>query len=120
MSPGPADVVAVAESWNGTDWTAQSVPDPAGAPGTTFSGVSCKSAANCTAVGGTSTATSATSIAEHWNGSSWTIQATPAPPGAADYGLEAVSCPTATACSATGHWNNQVNKGSGHPLVDHE
>src|ERR1017187_1158169 len=43
--------VTLAEQWNGVQWTVQSTPSPAGALQTSLSGVSCQSAAACTAVG---------------------------------------------------------------------
>jgi hypothetical protein len=39
-----------ADSWNGSTWTAQTVPDPAGSGYTVLFGVSCPSANDCSAV----------------------------------------------------------------------
>jgi hypothetical protein len=48
---GEAGAKLVAEAWNGTGWTAQAVPVPAGAASPTLTGRSCVSAAFCEAVG---------------------------------------------------------------------
>jgi len=42
-------------------------------------------------------------LAEDWNGTSWAIQSTPNPTGAAISYLDAVSCPTASSCVAVGN-----------------
>jgi len=41
-------------------------------------------------------------LAERWDGTAWTIQSTPNPPGTYRE-LAAISCPSATACTAVGH-----------------
>jgi hypothetical protein len=74
-----------------------------------LTGVSCFTAADCTAVGSyDDTATGPEqALAEHWNGTAW--HAAP-PPGAGWAGtLDSVSCPSATRCTAVGSliagWN---------------
>jgi len=41
-------------------------------------------------------------LAEHWNGSSWSVQSTPNPPGATGSNFAGVSCPTTIACLGVG------------------
>jgi len=41
-------------------------------------------------------------LAEHWNGSTWAIQATPNPAGAAVSMLSGISCVSSTTCTAVG------------------
>jgi hypothetical protein len=94
--------VTVAESWNGTSWTIQSTPNPAGAATSELLGVSCPSSSVCTAVGDSFTASVETTLAESWNGTTWTIQSTPSPSGVAYSPLLAVSCPSVSACTAVG------------------
>lgn len=67
-------------------------------------GVSCASGTACTAVGyyDLSTGYLAT-LAEVWNGSTWTIGTTPDPSTSLNQ-LEAVSCTAATACTAVGSY----------------
>jgi hypothetical protein len=42
-------------------------------------------------------------LAEHWNGSAWSVQPTPNVAGAQLNSLAAVSCPAANACTAVGN-----------------
>jgi hypothetical protein len=90
------------ERWNGTHWTIVASPNPAGSNDTQLSGVSCASASDCAAVGFSSTSTSQKSLAEHWNGTSWSIVPTPNAGGAAETSLAGVSCSSAESCMAVG------------------
>ncbi len=65
-------------------------------------GVSCTSATACTAVGTTYSSTGYQAIAEFWNGTGWTTQATTHLAGW-DSSLTAVSCTSAVACLAVGN-----------------
>lgn len=62
----------------------------------TLDAVACPAASWCVAVGGSSLGT----LAEEWNGTFWSVQATPSPADAAV--LNAVSCVSVTACVAVG------------------
>jgi hypothetical protein len=84
------------ERWNGSKWEIQPTPNPTDEGDLT--GVSCSSAASCTAVGGGENG----AFAEHWNGSKWEIQTTANPSSG---GLDSVSCISATACMAVGGQN---------------
>ncbi len=93
---------SLAEAWNGSSWSLQTVPDPSGG-GTDpmLNDVSCVSSSSCEAVGGyTSSAPHATPMAAGWNGSSWTLQTVPTATGAPDATLYGVSCPAT--CMAVG------------------
>jgi hypothetical protein len=94
------------ERWDGSSWTIQSTPSPSGATWTSLSSVSCTSATACTAVGAfNSDSVPRSPLALRWNGSSWTIQSTPTPGDSAGYAeLNAVSCASATACTAVGSY----------------
>jgi hypothetical protein len=48
-------------------------------------------------------------LAERWNGSRWTIMATPNPAGAAFSTLTAVSCPAAGECVAVGYYYDRLS-----------
>ncbi len=97
----------LAEHWNGTKWEVRATPNPAGSSFTFLQGLSCSSAEACTAVGayfdGSGTLRS---LAERWNGTTWTIQTTPSPEGAKETEFIGVSCPSATTCLATGFFKN--------------
>jgi hypothetical protein len=106
----------LAERWNGTSWTVQSVPVPADAYDANLYAVSCTSATACTAVGEYYVANKLNyTLAEAWNGTDWSIQATPNPKGAGGKGninngsrLMGVSCVSVTACTAVGLYVNNA------------
>ena len=102
---GAGNAAPLAERWNGSTWSVQAIHGPVGATGATLSGVSCASAASCTAVGQSDTGSAAGALAEHalaehWNGSAWRVQATARP--SAGKLLASVSCSPARACTAVG------------------
>src|SRR5207248_6270895 len=101
-----------AERWNGgtNTWTIEPTVDPAGAQASSLAGVSCTSATACTAVGFYfSSSGSDLPLAERYTGT-WGLQAglqaPPNPAGATASFLAGVSCTSATACTAVGHYNN--------------
>ena len=96
--------LALAEAWNGTVWSIQPTPNPVGALGGFLDDVSCTSASTCTAVGDYTNSTSQLTLAEVWNGTAWTIQATPNPVGATASELRGISCISASACTAAGDY----------------
>jgi hypothetical protein len=101
----------LAETWNGSSWTGVAVPLPANSNGGQLFGVSCLSSTDCTAIGYHNESTGPdVTLAEHWDGVSWTIDTSPNPPGAVSTGLTEVSC-TATACTAVGTYQNGLNLG---------
>jgi hypothetical protein len=79
--PGKNDTYpnqALAEFFNGRGWTRLSVPTPAGAADTEFTGVSCVSATSCMAVGSAVYGTNPkkyreTSLDAVWNGKKWRL-----------------------------------------------
>ena len=100
--------VPLAERWNGVSWTLQATPNPTGLGITSLSGVSCTSSAACTAVGYFITkAEVQLTLAERWNGASWTIQTSPDASGGRGSILAGVSCPAASACTAVGAFTSR-------------
>src|SRR5512135_3084936 len=98
LSLGP-----LAEHWTGRSWTVLTPANPAPADDLTeFNSVRCTSATNCVAVGDymDQADTSDTTLAEQWNGTSWTVLSTPSP--LMFSALTSVSCPSATHCIAVG------------------
>jgi hypothetical protein len=100
----------LAEEWNGKKWVLLAPVEPAGATAGSLRAVSCVSASDCMAVGEYEHAdvvvegepTLSAAVAESWNGSSWTLHATPAIAKAWHATLEGVSCTSADACFAVG------------------
>ena len=92
------------ERWDGSSWKIQSSPNaPDDGPnsfGSSLQSVSCTTASSCMAAGesGVQPYSSGTdSLAESWNGTTWTIQS---PPNRGP--LQGVSCSEAAACTAVG------------------
>ncbi|HEV2450705.1 MAG TPA: hypothetical protein VGS62_02105, partial [Streptosporangiaceae bacterium] len=71
--------------------------------------VSCTSATACEVVGDSSGGSGLVTLAERWNGTSWTIQTTPNASGEASNQLNGLSCPSATTCTAVGSSANGTN-----------
>lgn len=92
----------LAERWNGSSWTIDSIPNPAGMKNAVLNGVSCMSADDCTAVGEADTGSSGEGLVVHWNGSGWSQVTVPQPAGAQFASLNGVSCATAGSCVAVG------------------
>ncbi len=92
----------LAQSWNGSTWSTLSVPSPAeGAQGVGLRGVSCTTASACTAVGSYYLEGKQRTLAGSWNGTNWTIQASPNPSPELN-SLNQVSCTAVGACTAVG------------------
>jgi hypothetical protein len=113
------------ERWDGKHWAILPTPPapPASksenAEGAGLHGVSCLSATECTAVGSYSfdrisdaKQSIGRTLAEDWNGKRWTIQPTPSPSGAAVSVLNAVSCVSASACTAVGRSGRGLTAGT--------
>jgi hypothetical protein len=99
--------VTLAESWNGSAWSAGTTPNPATSTGASLAGVSCALAATCTAVGSYTTASGVTlTLAEHLSGGKWVLQPTPNIPGWPVRNLAGVSCALAATCTAAGSIDN--------------
>ena len=116
---------ALVEVRNGTAWSI--VRNPAASTGTNseLDGVSCPSVSDCTAVGSVTSARTTRTLIEHGGGSRWSIVASPNGGVDDDNYLSAVSCPTARACTAVGHYFTgtsfltlvEQRKGSGWSVV---
>lgn len=114
-----------AESWNGSAWSPVATPTPGPSVGNAGSAelsispgsVSCVAADACVAVGSVEVGNASTApYAARWNGATWTREQPPQPalpppqPGYVNSGrLNAVSCASATACTAVG----EVSAGGG-------
>jgi hypothetical protein len=95
----------LAERWNGRKWSVTRLAHPPGATNSFLTGVSCTSARACTAVGVDYVpGTGGGPLAERWNGSKWALEVTPSP-GNEGVPLAAVSCGSATSCTAVGYYD---------------
>jgi hypothetical protein len=105
---------ALAEHLNGTNWSVVTSPNPTDATDIFLSGVSCLSTTRCYAVGNYSTGppnnSTSKTLTERWNGTSWSVFASPTPPGATYGVLSGVSCQPGS-CYAVGT--------DGYTLIEH-
>jgi hypothetical protein len=103
----------LAETWNGSAWTMAKTPTAAGALLNEFTGVSCLSLTNCSAVGdsftGSATTAKETGYAQHWNGTVWSNVTVPWAKSAGDTALTGISCVSPTYCVAVGTSNINEN-----------
>jgi|SRR5579872_285220 len=111
----------LAEQWNGSTWSTMNTANPPndgalrpndGGPflGDTLNAVSCTSDRACVAVGSSYNGSVNQTLAEQWNGFTWSTMNT-TNRGAFDNLLNGVSCTSARACVAVGSsYNGFVNK----------
>jgi hypothetical protein len=91
--------LALADSWNGSAWSAHNPVNPAGAVSAVLASVSCVSTSDCLAVGSYElSGNNIAPLAESWNGASWTLLTLPA-----GYSLTGVACFGAGSCIAVGN-----------------
>jgi hypothetical protein len=101
---GAASSKIIARRWNGTSWAAQSPVVPAGSTLSTGADVSCLTATECVVAGHYNDSGGASHpLAEHWNGTAWSLDSVPAPKGSTAATLFGVSCRAATLCVAVGN-----------------
>ena len=110
---------ALAEQWNGSAWSIRPTVDPTVSLNDSLSGVSCSSSTACVAVGSFQQDRSNASpvqLVQEWDGSRWTAVNTPDPPpartpvGTTSSALSAVSCVSATVCTAVGQVADRSNR----------
>jgi hypothetical protein len=104
---GDGTFTPVAERWNGSTWTRQTVSTPSGDSDLTLNGVSCKGTSGsgaCIAVGSfTNSSFQQQPLALSWNGTTWGSPMT-TPALGSPYGnvFNSVSCTATNACTAVG------------------
>ncbi len=92
---GSSDYPLIAH-WDGTSWRLAS-PANSTEPAV-LTAIDCTTTSACTAVGEHSNHT----LAERWNGTTWTAENTPTPAEASASRFLGVSCPSTSACTAVG------------------
>jgi hypothetical protein len=110
----------LADRWNGTTFSSETVPLPAGATTSTFGAVACSPSPSdrCEAVGWnflSGQGEIAMTLAEGWNGKAWSVQVTPIPNDASGGAYPmGVSCSGPKACTSVGEGlNGSGNLGFG-------
>jgi|SRR5579875_823488 len=94
----------LAETRSGGTWTATALPVPSGAQAGYLKGVDCLTVKDCWAAGYWVNSSKVNRpLVEKWNGTAWTVQASPPlPHGAASGELLAVSCSSGSLCDVAG------------------
>ena len=99
----PNRYVPLVERWNGTVWSVEPAPAPAGVGlSSRLTSVSCTSPTACTAVGESVSRDRATPLVERWNGIAWSIER------ASGGSLISISCTSRLACTAVGRAGNET------------
>lgn len=116
---------ALAETWTGSGWKPASPPAPAG-QFTLLTGISCRSATRCVAVGSDTVklplggpgagSPGAAALSDILVGTSWVRKPVPVPKGTLISSLNKVSCPVAGFCMAVG--GTKAISGAGTALID--
>jgi len=100
------DSLPLVELWNGSQWSLESAPNPAGMSHVQLDAVSCPTARTCIAVGSGGFRNQTVLVAERWNGLSWSAQTLPAGGSDGNGGpLTGVSCVSTATCLAVGYNN---------------
>jgi hypothetical protein len=127
---GPSDSGAsggtLIERSDGTGWTTVTSPSPIGANVVELNGIACPTDTTCFAVGDSAKESATTfavkALIEKWDGSKWSIVASPVPKGTTDVQIIAVSCSSASDCFAVGDYSTtsiSTPLFSLEPLVEH-
>src|SRR3984957_21042906 len=109
MLIGQAASPAVA-AWAGrpeSAWSIERTPEAVVANGGRAADA-CPGPGRCVAVGSSATGAGTSALAESWNGTTWSIQHVPMPPGGTHSALDAVSCSSASACTAVGSYTSNL------------
>ena len=101
-SPSTAATPSFLERWDGGTWTTEFVTTPAGGTAVGPLGVACASASACVAVGAYRSGTAGVTLIEDWDGTNWTVDASPNSPTANTQWLASVACPAPDHCYAVG------------------
>ena len=109
---GPTTQLTLSERWNGSSWSI--VPSPNGSTThfNSLGGISCTSSTWCVATGSYSDGSVTHTLAESWDGHSWTIMQTVDPSTASGFRsqfLGGVVCFSASDCTAVGDYTVGVN-----------
>ena len=84
-------------------WSVQPSPNPAGTTDAQLAAVACATPVICMSVGDYSGSNGYLTLAERWDGTNWTIQPMPNPPGAKNSILAGLSCAGPRWCTAVGY-----------------
>lgn len=112
-------VQTLTEHWDGSSWTVVSSPNVTST--NYLSAVSCASSNDCWAVGYNlldAGLFNEQTLAEHWNGASWTVVNSPDTDTATDNRLNAVTCVSGSECWAVGHYIESNDPTTNQALIE--
>jgi hypothetical protein len=92
----------LAERWDGSTWAIEATPDPGSDAISSLSGVACPSTTLCLAVGSRQSGATSVPLVERRDGTSWALQSFSVPSDVISAMLSAISCSSASACTAVG------------------
>ena len=104
------------ERWNGSTW---SVVPSANTSTTTFNkliSVTCTTSSDCWAVGYAFGGAADQTLAEHWNGSAWSIVGSPDMSSSLDDIMIGIDCSSSTNCWAAGYYDSGNTDVNGDPI----
>jgi hypothetical protein len=105
---GDGESTEIAEHWDGSSWTVESLPSPEGSDARALSGVDCVGRGFCAAVGGYDNdegTFTGHAYGDTWNGTGWTLGTVVGPPANEYSGLAGVDCVSSAYCAAVGYWD---------------
>ncbi len=112
----------LAEHWSGTAWSIVTTPNVISSGGDVLGSVACVSSSDCWAVGSYTPqglpVEDTQALAEHWNGTAWSIVTTPIPNPLDSMGLFGVACVSSSDCWAVG-FGFIGGGGTRGPLAEH-
>ena len=98
---------SVIEQWDGTSWTIATSLNTSATQSNYLTSVACGSATQCVAAGYSFNGSVFQTLIEQWDGTSWSIVATPNGSSASSF-LYGVTCTSTTNCFAVGSYSNQA------------
>lgn len=102
-------IATLTEHWNGAGWSVVASPNPPGLSENILSGVTCRTASDCWAVGHSFDGAGVRlNLVQRWNGLAWSNVVAPNAAASVDNYLKGVSCTSASECFAVGYANNGV------------
>jgi hypothetical protein len=103
---------SLAERWDGTSWSIQHTANHSINAWNELNAVACTSGSECIAVGSYEADGTDLTLIERWNGTAWSIQPSPNPPGPRGSSLSGVACTAASACTAVGFSADSLGAGT--------
>ena len=102
-----SDTKTLVERWDGTTWSIVASPNPTSKPFNLLTGVACPGPTTCFAVGNSGDGFAKNPFIERWNGTTWSIMASPTFMARQSH-LSAVKCLSAASCLAVGARGNNT------------